>query len=350
MTTALILATNQGVVVLGGKPEGDWNIDGRGLVWGSEQWEVSRLALVPSDPRKVLAGTRGDGVWLSEDQGKTWHKPSRGNRGPGKVRSITIDPHDTYRLYAGCEPIDIFVSEDLGESWVRLDSVRDGAAVDKVDYPSPRIEPHIRDIAISPSDPNTLYASVQVGHMLKSADRGRSWKLLHEGLDADVHVIAVHPQRPNQIVVTTGGGESRRGVAAGRALYQSLDGGETWKPIAMNFAQTFSEPLAVHPADADILYCPLAKGPPTLRKGSDGASGVLVRSHDGGTTWEQVDKGLDGMAKFFATAIAFDEDEPNTLYAAFGDGSLFSSQDSGDSWRNLGVRVEDVNDMKVLRK
>jgi photosystem II stability/assembly factor-like uncharacterized protein len=77
---------------------------------------------------------------------------------------------------------------------------------------------------------------------------------------------------------------------------------------------------------------------------------VLVRSQDGGATWDQVETGLDGMSKFFATAVAFDEEEPDKLYAAFEDGSLFSSQDSGDSWRDIGVRVADVNDMKVVRR
>jgi hypothetical protein len=78
---------------------------------------VPEVAVSPAAPNKVFAGTRGDGVWLSEDFGATWTKPCYGKRGPGKVRCLTIDPVDSNTLYGGTEPIDVFVSRDAAKSW-----------------------------------------------------------------------------------------------------------------------------------------------------------------------------------------------------------------------------------------
>ena len=90
-------------------------------------------------------------------------------------------------------PIDIFVSHDAAKSWERLDSVWDIPTVASVMYPVATVEPHVRYIVIHPKNPDTMYAALQVGYMLKSTDGGRTWKLLDKGLDSDVHTIALDP-------------------------------------------------------------------------------------------------------------------------------------------------------------
>src|SRR5207247_1087474 len=99
--------------------------------------------------------------------------------------------------YAGTEPIDVFVSEDLGASWLRIESVWDDPFVADVTYPVATVEPHVRDITLDPAHPDTIYAALQVGYMLKSTDGGETWKLLNRDLDCDVHTIVVDPSRPN---------------------------------------------------------------------------------------------------------------------------------------------------------
>ncbi len=59
---------------------------------GLQGWSIEELAVAPSDSSRVLAGTRGDGVWLSQDGGASWRKPCYGKPGPGKVRCLTLDP------------------------------------------------------------------------------------------------------------------------------------------------------------------------------------------------------------------------------------------------------------------
>lgn len=344
MASILYLGTEKGVVALRSEDGRSWKIENHGL----QDWSVPEVAVLPSAPNRVFAGTRGDGVWYSEDFGKSWKKPCYGKPGPGKVRCLTFDPKDSRLLYAGGEPIDLYASDDLAKSWKRMDSVRKVPWVEKVDYPVATVEPHLRDIAVDPKDPKKIYIALQVGYMLKSTDGGASWKLLDKELDADVHTIVIHPQNTDTIYIATGGHDCRGGRVKGKALYMSKDGGETWSPVAMDFSQEYSVPLAMHPKDPNILYSTLAHGQPSQWRRPTGAESVMVRTKDGGKKWERLDGQLSEISKNFAEAIAIDPSNPSHLYAALRSGDLFASGDGGDSWATLDAKVPSVSDMKCV--
>ena len=221
MASILYLGTDEGVITLKSGDGRSWKVEHHAL----KDWQVPKVAVSPSEPNRVFAGTRGDGVWLSEDFGATWKKPCYGKRGPGKVRCLTIDPYDSNTLYAGTEPIDVFISRDRAENWERLDSVWNIPWVATVTYPVATVEPHVRDIVIDPTDPKTMYVALQVGYMIKTTDGGKSWELLNNNLDCDVHTIVMHPEDHNKLYIATGGHDCRAGKAPGRALYFSHDGG-----------------------------------------------------------------------------------------------------------------------------
>ena len=258
MASILYLGTDEGVVTLKSEDGRSWKVEHHGL----KDWEVPEVAVSPSAPNKVFAGTRGDGVWLSEDFGATWSKPCYGKRGPGKVRCLTIDPRDPNTIYAGTEPIDVFISRDGAKSWKRLDSVWNIPSVSTITYPVATVEPHVRDITIDPKEPNTMYVALQVGYMIKTKDGGATWELLNRNLDCDVHTIVLHPEDSNKIFIATGGHDCRAGKAPGRALYYSSNGGESWAPMAAEFKEEYSVPLTIHPKRPDVIYSAVANGQP----------------------------------------------------------------------------------------
>jgi photosystem II stability/assembly factor-like uncharacterized protein len=341
----MYIGTDKGVVTLQSRDGHVWETESQGL----QAWGIPSVAYIPGEPNKVIAGTRGDGVWLSEDAGKSWRKPSYGSRGPGKVRCVTVDPKNPNRIYAGCEPIDIFVSEDQGKTWERLDSVWDVPFVATVTYPVAVVEPHVRDITIDPNDSNILYAALQVGYILKSTDAGKTWRLLDKNYDCDVHTIVIDPTNSNNIYIATGGHDARSGRAPGRALYASFDAGETWAPRAMNFSQEYSVPLAMSPVNPRILYSSLANGQPNQWRRPTGAESMLIRSTNGGESWEQLARGLDGAQKEFAEALVIDQDEPQRIYAAQRSGDIYATEDGGDSWVSVDARVPGVASAKLAR-
>jgi len=332
----LYAGTDKGVVTLKSADGRSWEVAHQGL----QDWAVPKIVVDPQAPNRIFAGTRGDGVWVSEDFGAKWTKPSYGKRGPGKVRSITIDPQDPRTLYAGGEPIDVFVSEDRGASWERMDSVRKLPWVEAVTYPVAVVEPHVRDIAIDPKDPRNMFLALQVGAILRSKDGGESWEVLDRPYDSDVHTIVIDSDNPNTMHIATGGHDMRGGKSPGRALFQTQDGGETWGPIAMNFTQEYSVPLAMHPGDHHILFSCLANGQPnSWRNREGGAQSQMVRSKDGGKTWEALNRGLDGLSENFAECISFDPQDPDRVYAALRNGNLYRSEDGGDSWAKVDLRI-----------
>jgi photosystem II stability/assembly factor-like uncharacterized protein len=346
MESFLYIGTDRGVVTARCGADATWQIAERGL----RQWEVAELAVSPLAPNKVFAGTRGDGVWVSEDFGKSWQKPCYGRRGPGKVRCVTIDPHQPARLYAGCEPIDIFVSEDEGRNWRRLDSVRELPFVEGLTFPLPTTEPHVRDITIDPKNPDIVYAALQLGYIIKSSDRGRSWTLLDRNLDCDVHVVSVDPSAPRRIAVATGGHDSRLGRAPGRAMYFSADAGASWSPTAMNFTQDYSVPLIRDPHDPNRLYSAVAHGTAgRWRKRDSGAEAIMIRSRDGGESWEDIGRGID--PREFPEAIVADAARAGVLYAGCRNGDFYTSDDTGECWRplNLGLKIDDLSSLALTQ-
>jgi photosystem II stability/assembly factor-like uncharacterized protein len=345
MGVLLVASTDHGVLVYRKGAAGSWELEAEVL----KDWGVEEAMAVPGEPGTILAATRGDGVWLSRDAGRSWKKPSYGRRGPGKLRCLALDLRNPGRVYAGGEPIDIWVSDDLGATWDRLDSIQSLPTLPSIRYPVPAVEPHVRDVTLDPSDPDTIYAALQVGSMIKSSDGGCTWQLLENGLDADVHAIAVDPDDRDHVFAATGGGESRSGRVKGRALYQSQDAGATWSPTAMEFTQEYSIPLVMHPRNPDILFSSVANGTPGAWSRPTGAEAALIRTLDGGRTWERLGGESSELSGFFAGAIAIDESEPDHVYAALNSGEVVASNDGGDSWVRLGIKAPRAADLKVVR-
>ena len=344
MASILYVGTDEGVVALKSDDGRDWTVTAHGL----RDWEVPEVAVSPQAPNRVFAGTRGDGVWLSEDFGATWKKPSYGKRGPGKVRCLSFDPHDPNTLYAGTEPIDVFVSRDGAKSWDCIDSVWNIPWVSTVTYPVAAVEPHVRDITIDSRNPQTMYVALQVGYMLKTRDGGKSWELLNRNLDCDVHTIVLHPEDGEKIFIATGGHDCRAGKAPGRALYSSADGGQTWAPMAADFKEEYSVPLAIHPKKANVMYSALANGQPgQWRRRQSGAEAFLIQSTDSGKTWHKLDGALSQANQSFVESLAFDPVNADWMYAAQRSGDLFASRDSGTSWFKLNVHVPELSDVKA---
>jgi photosystem II stability/assembly factor-like uncharacterized protein len=212
------------------------------------------------------------------------------------------------------------------------------------------VEPHARDIVLDPKDSNIMYVALQVGYMLRTRDGGKNWELLNKNLDCDVHTIVLDPEDSRKIYVATGGHDCRAGRAPGRALYSSADGGESWSPMAAQFKEEYSVPLALHPQNSNIIYAALANGQPSQwRRRPSGAEGCLIQSTDGGRSWEKLDGAIAQANKSFIESLSFDPADSDRLYAAQRNGDLFGSWDSGGSWFKLDVSVPEISDMKAAR-
>jgi photosystem II stability/assembly factor-like uncharacterized protein len=73
----------------------------------------------------------------------------------------------------------------------------------------------------------------------------------------------------------------------------------------------------------------------------------MVRSRNGGESWEAIGRGLDGRE--FPEAIVADAVSAGRVHAACRNGDFYSSDDAGDSWRklSLGLKIDDLSSMAL---
>lgn len=211
-------------------------------------------------------------------------------------------------------------------------------------------------VAGVPGDPLVYYAGSASGGIHKSVDGGTTWDPIFD----DQHVqsigdIAVSPSDPSTVWAGTGESCIRSHISVGEGIFKSTDAGRTWARMGLEHTGRIGRVL-VHPTNPDVvLACALghAYGPQQER-------GVF-RTTDGGTTWERV---LFVDENTGCSELDMDPGNPRKLFAGMwqfdiktwgresgGPGSgLFTSNDGGTTWARLrgqGLPTREVGKVKV---
>ena len=248
--------------------DGAWESIGERL--GTEPHVFSILA-DSRRPGQVTVGTH-DGIWRSDDAGDSWRRLDAPKPGLG-VWSLASHPAEPHTLFAGYEPCGIHRSTDGGKTWTALPvHVRYPAVSDR-----PEIPKRVISIAVDPSNPREIYASLEVGGLLRSLDGGASWENVIDGLYldegfVDIHAVVVNPKIPGQLTIAT-----RFGV------FRSDDRGAHWRDLKAPLLRpigSYCRRLCYAPNDGNTLYLGAAND-------FDGDRGALFITRDNGSSWEK---------------------------------------------------------------
>src|SRR5688572_5660845 len=144
--------------------EGKWEALKTGL---PENVEARAFAVHPREPGVVYAGTQ-DGPYRSNDGGDTWERLNFPERG-AVVWSLALHPRRPEVIYAGLAPAAIYRSEDAGRSWSKLERARSPGHCE-MGFPTRLVR-----IVFDPSEPDTLYAGLEVSGVIRSTDAGETW-------------------------------------------------------------------------------------------------------------------------------------------------------------------------------
>jgi photosystem II stability/assembly factor-like uncharacterized protein len=296
--SALLLTTGQPRVPV--ERAQDWATHGPG------GGLVRQLLVDPTNAGTLYAATDA-GVFKSIDAGLTWRGISQGL--PSYVNSIAIDPQQPSRLYFSADgysegSLD-FRSDDGGRTWVPMTSIVPFGFL---------VSTPVTSLAVDPQSSDTLYAGVSVSplpthdypgacNLYKSADGGRSWTL----------IFGVPTGGDTQILFDRDSSATIYAILSTRLL-KSVDSGVTWNdvsPPGAGYVVSLAESLA----DSSELFAAT-----TLPAG-------VLRSSDGGLTWQPANEGLSNSAVVYSIVAA----SASMLYVGSNSG-VFRSDDEGASW------------------
>ncbi len=253
--------------------------------------KVNAVAGVPGNPAVYYMGADGGGVWKTNDGGVTW-KPIFDGESIASMGAIAVSPSNPNIIYAG-------------------------------------------------TGVNTVYGDVSYGNgVYKSTNGGETWQ--HLGLEDSRHIarILVDPRNPDIVLVAAIG--DGYGPNEQRGVFRSTDGGKNWKKVLFKDNTTGAVDLCFEPGNPRVVYATLwhVIWKPELKDQPFEPGSGLYKSKDGGITWKQitgnglptVNWGRSGVAVAPGVGgkriyVIIDAKEKK--------GGLFRSDDGGATWRKI---------------
>lgn len=325
----LLVATVDGVIFLRRAGESSpWRVDRKALAGR----HIIALQIEPTSGT-IFATMHNGGVAASEDFGESWDFKNKGIPSEN-VYCITCSAFNgQVKLYVGTEPAHLYVSENMGENWSELSSLRSVPSVSKWTFPAPPHDAHVKNIAVDPTNPDTIYASVEQGGLFKSIDGGETWKEL-QGFNDDCHRLLIPPSDSQKLFLPTGYG-----------FYRSIDGGETWEELTQRISPIgYPDLLVLDPHRENLMFLAGAEADPFHWMQSKSANPHIVRSRDGGETWTVLNRGLPERLDANFEAMALESwTEKSAVYVGNTDGDIYASDDEGENWERVVAGIPAVS-------
>lgn len=300
--------------------EGDWTVETT-----SDIPSPVTLAADPNDTGSIYAGTQGDGIYYSGDQGRSWIRLGLAGQ---IVKSIAVSPHDSRVIYAGVKPAAVYKSVDAGRTWTELEGFR--RIPNRWWWFSPAETPfkaYVMALSVSPTEPDVVLAGIELGAVVRSEDGGRTWSGHLRGALRDCHSLKFH-NSDGQWVYQAGG--------SGGGASLSRDGGRTWHKQKAGLDKHYGVACAADPERPEVWYVSVAPGPG--KSYGENAEGYLYRT-SAGAGWQLIGWEPHPMRQM-PVALATHPAAPGHLYAGTTQGEIWHTSDYGDTWqqllRNLG--------------
>ncbi len=258
--------------------------------------------------------------------------PTRG----GRVTAVAGTVAAPGTFYLGASGGGVWKTTDYGESWK---PVSDGYFA----------SPSIGDIAVAQNDANIVYvgtgsdglrSNVIAGKgVYKSVDGGDTWT--HVGLDDTGHIGAVEIDPRNHNVVWVAAIGQAFNANEERGVYRTRDGGKSWRKVLYHSDTVGFTDVELLPGNPDIVFASAWKAerkPWTILSGGTADEAGIWKSVDGGENWTKITDGLPtGLTGKIDLAIsAADSSIVYALVEAVDDaGGLYRSDDQGETFTQV---------------
>ncbi len=338
--------------------------------------DYQAIWIAPDDPRTIVLGS-DQGAIISVDGGASWS--SWYNQPTAQFYHVITDDRVPYRVYGG--------QQESGSAGI-LSRGNDGAitfrdwhpvGVEEYGYAAPdplhpgvifggkvtrydersgqtrEVGPVINwrrgayrfrrtaPLAFSPADKRTLYLGANV--LFRSRDYGERWTIVSPDL---TRTTPANPASLGIFAQTDAAKAPHRGVIYALGLsprdanvlwagtddglvWHSADGGNRWTNVTPPGLEPWAKVSIIDPSpfDAGSAYVAIN------RFRLDEQCPQLLRTHDGGKTWTEIDRGIDATP---TNVVRADPQRPGLLYAGTERG-VWVSFDDGDSWSSLRLNL-----------
>ena len=298
---------------------------------GQGSYSIGSITIDPNNHHVIWVGTGenvggrhvgyGDGVYKSLDGGATWKNV--GLKKSEHIGMIAIDPRDSNVVYVAAQgPLwsaggdrGLFKTTDGGENWELILSGGSYTGANEI-----HLDPRNPDVlfAVKHQRYRNVAALMNGGPesgIFKSTDGGRNWRELTTGLpDEDKGKIglAISPIDPEIMYATIELGGRKGG------FWRSTDSGENWEKrsdhVSGGTGPHYYQEIFASPHKLDRIYQ---------------MDATLHISEDGGKTFVAQARGAKHGDHH---AMAFDPDDPDYLMYGT-DGGLYESFDLGETFR-----------------
>ncbi len=311
---------------------GVWKTDNAGTNFkpifdGQGSYSIGCVVIDPSNENTIWVGTGennnqravgyGDGIYKSEDGGKTWK--NMGLKTSEHIGQIVVDPGNSNIVYvAAYGPLwsaggerGIYKTIDGGTTWKRVLYISENTGCNEV-----HIDPRHSNILYATAHQRrrhewTFISGGPESAIYKSVDFGETWVKLSNGLpkeDMGRASIAISPVNTDYIYVIIEATEDEKG------LYRSTDRGASWEKRSNH-------------STAGNYYCEIFADPVNQEK-IYSMDTWAVFSTDGGKTFGKLgekNKHVDNHAIWI--------DKANVKHILMGcDGGLYETWDNAKTW------------------
>ena len=362
MTERIRVATRKGLFTV--------RRSGRSWQIGDPAFAGDPVTTVLDDPRDgtvhaaLYLGHFGVKMRRSTDDGRTWAEaavpafPEQPEDSPGPpwvLRQIwCMEPGGGPRpgtLWAGTLPGALFRSDDAGQSWNLVRPLWDRP--ERLEWFGGGYDhPGIHSVAVDPrSDGQRITVAISCGGVWRTLDGGQNWALAATGMRAGYmppgQQDQPNVQDPHRLVACAAAPEVLW-TQHHSGIFRSVDGAQNWTEVTGVKPSSFGFAVAAHPADpATAWFVPAARD--ELRVPVD-ARLVVTRTRDGGKSFEVLSEGLPrGPAYDLVYRHGLDIDPSGTLLAMGSTtGSLWISEDAGDTWTNVTQHLPPIYAVRIV--
>jgi photosystem II stability/assembly factor-like uncharacterized protein len=289
---------------------------------------IVEFAVVESDPLTIYAATASSGVWKTTNGGITWNPvfEKENSVALGGIAVARTNPNVVWvgtgepnarNLRSSSWGDGVYKSEDGGKTWTNK-GLTDSLQIGRI-----RIHPENPDIvyvsAVGPLSANDPQRNAARG-LYKTTDGGESWtKVLSVGEKTGVVDVVLDPRDPDTLYAGAWQRERRDwsyvSVGPEGGIFRSTDGGESWQKLASGLPEgEVGRPgITVCDSNPDTVYAIM-----------EGEEGGLYRSLDRGASWELRSDAVS--SSMYYGQVICDPQEPDTVYVL---GTQFSRSDDG---------------------